>query len=354
MNDNNIYNEFDYDNIKTKEKRPEKKKSKKLLITFVILDFLAILTLFLFYGPISYFKNLLVTTSMTTMEHKFLARAIYSEDTIMEVLNNNYVLEINEPTKVDDIIFKSVPETDRYESIYEEQILKKDNKNDLYKVIDIEGKGYKGFLVAIYDASKVSLYSFRASKGDLLSNVIEKTKALVGMNASGFYYPDGVMKPTGLVIQNSKVLSAGKSTNRIGGLIGFNYDNVLVLSKDKSSKVIKTFRDAVEFGPFLIVNGQASEIKGDGGWGIAPRTAIGQRKDGIVLFLVIDGRNVGYSLGANMKEMQKIFLRYKAHNAANLDGGGSSSLVIEGELHSNPAGNSYKGERYIPNAWILK
>ena len=46
--------------------------------------------------------------------------------------------------------------------------------------------------------------------------------------------------------------------------------------------------DAVEFGPFLIVNGNAAEIKGNGGWGIAPRTVLAQRKDGIVLFVVID------------------------------------------------------------------
>ncbi len=345
--------EYSFDN-EYKEERPKKKKGKKLVVTFIVLDALAFIFLFFSYGPIGYFRNLLITTAMTTAEHKYLARVIYNEDTIAEVLSNNYVLEINEPTKVDDIIFKSADETGRYESIYEEQILKKDNENDLYKVIDIEGNGYKGFLIAIYDASRVTLYSSRAGRGELLVNMAKKEEAIVGINASGFYFPDGVMKASGLVIKDGKVWSAGKSMTKTGGLIGFNYDNVLVLSKEKDSSVIKTLRDAVEFGPFLVVNGQASPIKGDGGWGIAPRTAIGQRKDGIVLFLVIDGRNVGYSLGASMKEMQKIFLRYKAHNAANLDGGGSSSLVIEGKLHNKPAGNTYKGERYIPNAWMLK
>ena len=59
----------------------------------------------------------------------------------------------------------------------------------------------------------------------------------------------------------------------------------------KSQALAKGIRDGIEFGPFLIVNGKPSFVKGDGGWGIAPRSAIGQRADGIVLFVVINGRN---------------------------------------------------------------
>ena len=63
-------------------------------------------------------------------------------------------------------------------------------------------------------------------------------------------------------------------------------------------------RDAVEFGPFLIINGKSSFVRGNGGLGIAPRTAIGQRKDGIALFLVINGR-LANSIGADMEDLQK-------------------------------------------------
>ena len=64
-----------------------------------------------------------------------------------------------------------------------------------------------------------------------------------------------------------------------------NKENKLVLGKfTKEQAVSMGIRDAVEFGPFLIVNGKSSFVKGNGGWGIAPRTAIGQRSDGIVLF----------------------------------------------------------------------
>ena len=113
-------------------------------------------------------------------------------------------------------------------------------------------------------------------------------------------------------------------------------------------------RDAVSFGPFLIVNGVASEFRGNGGYGIAPRTAIGQRKDGIVLMLVIDGRRAGHSLGVDMVELTNIMLKYGAYNASNLDGGGSSTIVVNGETLSVAGGSGYSGDRYLPNSWIVE
>lgn len=100
-------------------------------------------------------------------------------------------------------------------------------------------------------------------------------------------------------------------------------------------------------------NGVASQFKGNGGYGIAPRTAIGQRKDGIVLMLVIDGRRPGHSLGVDMVELTNIMLKYGAYNASNLDGGGSSTIVVNGETLSVAGGSGYTGDRYLPNAWLV-
>jgi exopolysaccharide biosynthesis protein len=102
------------------------------------------------------------------------------------------------------------------------------------------------------------------------------------------------------------------------------------------------------------MNGKPASIKGNGGFGYAPRTAIAQRQDGIVLFLVFDGRDFGRNLGASMNDVTNLFLRYKAYNATNLDGGGSCTLVIEDELINKPSGGSYTGARYIPNSWMVK
>ena len=105
-------------------------------------------------------------------------------------------------------------------------------------------------------------------------------------------------------------------------------------------------QEAITFGPALVVNGQGTITSGDGGWGMAPRTAIGQKKDGAILMLVIDGRQAS-SLGATLKDVQDIMLQYDAYTATNLDGGSSTTMYHEGEVINNPA-NSL-GERSVPS-----
>lgn len=340
-------------------KQPKKKKGLLIgVIICILLDLFAFTGLFLTYGPISYFRNMLVTSAMTTQSHHYLARIFYSDKTIQKVLAANTVGEIGENTNTEDINFANSKDTGEYESVYEEQILKRD-EDQLYKVIDIEGSNYKGYLVAIYDASRVELVGATSYGygGALPTEIAKKNNAQVLINASGFVNASNIGKGSvavGTVIQDGKVIGNGGTTGYGGGLAGFNKDHVLVLTKDSPEKAIADgMIDAVEFGPFLIVNGKAAEIKGNGGWGIAPRTVLAQRKDGIVLFLVIDGRNAGHSLGVDMSELIKILTRYKAYNAVNLDGGGSSSLVVDGKLTNIPCGSTC-GERYIPNAWIVK
>lgn len=337
-------------------------KRKKVRVTksnilFLILDILALTCIFLAYGPITYFKNLLVTTSMATMSHHYLARTIYTDKMIADVLSKNYVDEIKGNTNTSDITIDN-KDDGNYDSIYEEQILKRDEGNDLYKVIPIEEGNYKGYLVAIYDPSRIFLgISSKLERGgEQLDDLAESLGAKVAMNASGFYNTGGLsIRATGTVIKDGKIFSTGGGTGFTGGLVGFNKDHVLVLTKeDPMTAIEKGMVDAVEFGPFLIVNGEESNIVGNGGYGVAPRSAIGQRKDGIVLFLVIDGRNPGYSIGADMNDMIKIFKRYKAHNAVNLDGGGSSTLIVDGKLMNNPKGYGYEGGRYLANSWMVK
>ena len=109
--------------------------------------------------------------------------------------------------------------------------------------------------------------------------------------------------------------------------------------------------DGLTFDPFLIVNGKAMEIVGDP-WGSSPRMAIAQRKDGVILFLAIDGEN--YIDGATLKDMIEVLQKYKAYNAANLDGGTSSSLVIEGKLYNKPPAAAAKNNgRYVVTGWGL-
>jgi exopolysaccharide biosynthesis protein len=214
-------------------------------------------------------------------------------------------------------------------------------------------------MAVIYDPSKLKLVmaKYLDDGGQKIDTIAKENNALVAINASGHYYPYGydayAIKPAGTVIQDGKIYSVGADPGFGGGLIGFTYDNVLMLTKEDAVEAINQgMRDAVSFGPFLIVNGVESEIRGNGGYGIAPRTAIAQRRDGIVLLVVIDGRSI-HSLGIDMSSLIDLFKRYKAYNAANLDGGGSSAMLVNGEILNKPLNNGKETSRYISNAWIL-
>ena len=346
----------------------KEKKSKKMKLWQIIVVIIICLALvigsglaFLLYGPYPNFRNWLITTAMTTMNHKYLATWFYDDETINTVMQDNYVRESNEDVDLNAISFVDYSNARvMYKNKYEKEILTHE-EGASYKLINIDGDGIRGYLIAIYDPSKVKVAtaSNMNSRGEMLTTIAEKNKAVVAINASGFYDPGYVGnggKPHGAVIQDGKIVSNLPKSNVGGGIIGFTTDNKFIMGKMTAQEAInKGIRDAVEFGPFLIVNGEPSFIKGNGGWGTAPRTAIGQRKDGIVLFLVMDGRDYVHGIdGVGMVELTEIMMNYGAYNAANLDGGTSCGLVVDGKLTNKPVnGSGKKVTRAIPNAWIV-
>ena len=340
----------------------KKNKVKIFLIVFLIMISLGIGgVLTLLYGPYHGFRDWLITTAMTTKSHQYLATSFYSKDVIEKVLDENEVIESGESTDTSLIKFKDYDDSIvTYKNKYDKEILTKGNNN--YKLININENGLRGYLVAIYDPSKVKIATAQnmGVTGEMLTSIAKRENAMIGMNASGFidpnYNSNGGL-PHGMVIKDGKIVSNEVKAPVGGGMIGFDKNNTLILNSRMSAKeaIQSGIRDAIEFGPYLIVNGQASFIRGNGGWGQAPRSAIAQRKDGIVLFLVMDGRDyTGGVLGADMVDMTEILLRYGAYNAANLDGGTSSGLVINNELINKPVNGSGKQKtRAIPNAWIV-
>lgn len=307
---------------------------KKLIVIFSSLFVAGFsVLLFLFYGPWDGFRNFWITSAMTTMNHQYLATWLYSDETIQKVLANNQIVEIDEVSDSTSIKIRKYSAKTIYKNEYEKAVLTRDPGNDLYKVIPVSGTSYQGFLVAVYDPSRISVATtkYLGKYGESITTVAKRENAIIAMNAGGFYDPDwnsnGAL-PHGTVISNGKVVSDYEDARVGGGFICFTKENKLILGKmTKEEALAKGCRDAVEFGPYLIVNGKSSFIKGNGGWGIAPRTAIGQRKDGIVLMLVINGR-IPSSIGADLVDLTEIMENYGAYNAANLDGGSSSELVI--------------------------
>ena len=342
-------------------KKSKKKILKRVLIILAILMCIGVATgLFLLYGPYSGFREWLITTAMTTKSHQYLATWFYDDETINEVLSKNRVQEVDEITdsSLTVIIDEQEEQKVEYANEYERAVLEKDPNNDDYKIIEIEGKGYSGYLAVIYDPSRIkTVYSKKlGTSGQYLTTMAKDNDALIAINGGGFVDPNynsNGANPLGITFSGGKLITAD-SYSGTGGLIGFTEENKLVLGKMtvKQAQAMKV-RDAVTYGPFLIINGKASTVLGNGGWGTAPRTAIGQRQDGIVLFLVIDGRTVTRP-GADMNDLIEIMQNYGAYNAANLDGGTSSVMVVNGEIINDPIDSTGAHRtRYISTGFIL-
>ncbi|MGB4985713.1 MAG: phosphodiester glycosidase family protein [Erysipelotrichaceae bacterium] len=338
-----------------KKNHPRPRKMGGFSKFLIFVDVCAVICFFIVYGPLGFFRNWFVSTALTTMTHQYFAYTLYTEDMIKDIASQNVVIESGENTDTNAIKITDVKDEGVYESIYEEQILKRDPNNDLFKLVEIEGDGYKGFMVVIYDPSRIDLVMAKKlnNGGQMITDLAESYESKVAINASGFMQlGGGGVRPRGNVIKDGQVVY---DDGTAGQFIGFTKDNILSLATMSASQAVEFgYKNAVEFGPFLIVNGEPSIFKGDGGYGIHPRTAIGQRQDGIVLMVIIDGRQFGYSNGINMPDLADIFIKYKAYNAANLDGGGSTSLAIGNKLINKPAGYNYEGERYLADAWIVR
>ncbi len=310
--------------------------------------------LFILYGPYPGFKNWLITTAMATMNHQHYCKWFYSDTIIAQVMGENYVQDFDEDT---DTSLVEIGKDVHYKNDYERQILEH-NKDQLFKVIEFKVNDCNAYLAAVYDASKISVAvtKWLGRSGQYIYDMATENEAVLAINGGSFVDPNHNSKgayPNGVTIQNKKIISDSTSG---GSVIGFNDAGILMLTQNRGADAALEagYRDAVTMSPLLIVNGNPAFIKGNGGWGYAARTAIGQREDGIVLFLVVDS-NATRTKGASMLDLTQIMQRYGAINAANLDGGTSSVMVVGGEMINDPIDSAGRHQtRGIPTAFIVK
>ena len=338
--------------IRFKYRRGFKKKKVVIFSSLVGLYAVGCLSfLFILYGPVENFKTWLITTAMATMNHQHYCKWFYSDDVINEVMANNYVGRSEADTDPNLITFDEEIE---YANEYERAVLER-NKDALYKIIEFDVNGCDAYLAVIYDASKISvgISKYLGRGGQYIYDMAEEQGAVLAINGGGFYDPNyngNGANPLGVTISDGEIITDYAYDSMNGGIIGFDLENRLVLLRDASAKdaIDYGIRDAVTMGPFLIVNGEMAEIRGNGGWGYAARTAIGQRKDGIVLMLVVDS-NEFRTQGASIRDLAEIMEKYGAINAANLDGGTSSALVINNKLINDPINSALEHKtRGIP------
>lgn len=314
------------------------KKSIKYILLFILFQviFVPVLVMSLiYYGPFKAVREMLVTTAMNTMTHQYFATMFLDQEEIDEIIARNRPSEEIGNQDLNDIKIS-------------------DAVDDGIELIDVSSSSFKGYLLIINDPSRVKLATAPrlGTVGATTSQIVEANDAIGGINGGGF--KDDALgtggKPDGLLMQDGKLINGYEYSSY--KVVGLDYDNKLIVSNSTSYSALKKLnvRDAVSFGPVIVINGQPTIYSGTGGYGIHPRSAIGQRKDGAILMLVIDGRQVD-SLGATLKNVQDIMLQYGAYNAFNLDGGASSTLVYNNKVVNHPS--DIMGERYVPCAFII-
>lgn len=298
-----------------------------------------IFPLLVFYGPFRQVRNTAVGVSWNSLRHQYIARLFLPEDRILRIISGS----------------SAVDPTASGEPLQQLQFGENDtDKMDLYL---IKGKRFTGRLVVVYDPTRVKVgYSadFPVS-GETTGRIARRNDAAAAINAGGFVDEQSAGTggtPMGFIIHQGKVVY-----NRCGSeetrqdTAAFTEAGMLIVGKH-SIRQLREYgvREAVSFGPPLVVNGNPTIRQGDGGWGIAPRTAIAQRRNGEVLFLTIDGRSQN-SIGATLREVQDLLLKFGAVNAVNLDGGASTTLYFNGKVINNPS--ERLGERAVPSVFMV-
>ena len=227
------------------------------------------------------------------------------------------------------------------------------------QLIDISVGRVKGKLLIVKDPGRIVLGTsdnLGRQAGLQLTELVAKYGGVAGINAGGFNDENGLGNggiPQGLVITEGEMVwgNAGSTYN----VIGFDGENILHVGRMKARDALELgVRNAVSFvthdglASALIINGEVQTQNLASG--VNPRTAIGQRADGAVLLLVLDGRSIN-TLGATMENTCDILLQYGAVNAGNLDGGSSSVMVYDGAIINNCA--SVTGPRSIPTGFVV-
>ena len=218
-------------------------------------------------------------------------------------------------------------------------------------VARIVGKRWSGFIAVIDDPMRVKVsvcpvFSTEI-RGYSVAEHAENTGAVLAINGGGFEDPGGAgngAMPTGNVMANGEL-----RWNSYGSTVGMDGSGLLHVGEFSGNQCVEMgLQWAVGYGPTLVENGVIRE--GLDPLYLEPRTAVGQRADGSVIFVVLQGRQPA-ALGVSRQELAEIMVKYGAVNAGNLDGGASSDMYFQGEYVN--VCNTSGGPRGLPTAVVV-
>lgn len=374
-----------------KNSEMKKKRTKKILkrlflgVGIGIVSALVVVVsvfMFIFYSPWTRQTRDLYILMTYRTSNPWLCTWFFSQETIDEVFADNGSEETDVPVDTSLITPTMSPQTGEETETAEKEEPKKQFKTSekyagtaIYDDGEVQvlefsgtnplGANYTARLIQVKDPSRVFLGLTKGVGGDgypgtgeTVTSMLESNDALCGINAGGFVDINGVGSggvPLGAVVKDGVYKVYTEEYNH--SIIGFNRDHVLVIGQFSEEEIQEQgIRDAMSWRQpaLLIVNGENVEQYGLAG-GYDPRSAIGQCVDGTVLLLVVDGVPRDFRNGANFAMMADIMAEFGAVNAANLDGGTSSCMALEGKLINtvcNPI-IAHRG-RDIATCWLVK
>lgn len=252
----------------------------------------------------------------------------------------------------ENILIENLDEKQDIKTVFGEPIVVLDATNNVI-IIKVEGEGYKGLLAKSKNSEQVTVVGADTlgTHGNIITKLANDNNAIVAINASGF--ADVNFQGNGGTIAGSMILDGvdygiPKENFKI---FGFKADNRMYI-ENYSEEVCKDYKWAIQYKPALIVDGEVY-VQDSFGWGLQPRSAVGQTAKGEFLMLIVDGRQVTHSIGATVGDLAEIMMRHNCYQGMNLDGGSSSIMAYKGEVINSPSSKTKLG-RYLPNAFIIK
>ena len=300
-------------------------------------------------GPSESLRDDFVMTMLETRRFDFMANLFLTADEVAEIRKVNQETVSYEQNSS----LISISSADAIGAASVEESYAQDDDGDGIIFENVKGAGFAGYLITVLDPTRVfvGMPDSYGGVGLTLEEMINKYEALGGINAGGFRDEGGTGlggQPEGLTVVDGVIYG---DTNGESIFAGFDDKGVMHVGYFTSWNVeAMNIRYGVSFGPLLIVNGEPVNPASLPS-GVNPRTSIGQRADGAVLMLVIDGRQA-HSMGATYQDCMELLLSRGAVNAINMDGGSSSNMYLNGQYVNRNSSTS--GARPLPTAFLFK
>jgi len=302
-------------------------------------------------GPSHTARDIFVMSVRETSAMGFLANMFFTPEEIAAIEYKEEEAYVETDTSL--IVIPSEPDNDQNQTgPVADQWGLIDEDDDGIIIDPVRGEGYSGYMMIVKDPSRVVMGCRPEQfgvQGLRVAQMAQHFGAVAAINAGGFVDINGNGQgetPDARVVYEGEIYY--ESSGIQGGFVGFDSNHIMHVGKLRSSAIReRDIQYGVAFGPVLVANGEMIQQSSSG---INPRTAIGQRSDGAVLMLVIDGRQL-VSLGATYTDLAEIMMDYGAVNACNLDGGSSSLMYYNGEYINNCA--SVIGIRPVPTTFLV-